>query len=317
MTYAVIDIGTNTFRLLIAAVRPGQSEESISFREIHSERIITRLGEGLSEDSLLNKEAMERGIDALRQFSKLIDEYKAEKVLAIATSALRNAKNSTEFIARAKDAAGIKIEIITGEKEAELTAAGMVIDINSPGSCLMVDIGGGSTELIFAGANTPLTAQSLELGVVYLAEKYMKSDPPSGSDLELLRKDISDKLETVRELYTNLITPKTLFMGTAGTITALAAALQRLEKYDHDRVHNFRMNITDIKDIYSKMTNMTTAERSKFLPFEPSRLDIIVPGTLILLTLLSIFGFNEITVSNYGLREGILAELYTHGHKSH
>jgi exopolyphosphatase/guanosine-5'-triphosphate,3'-diphosphate pyrophosphatase len=310
MTYAAIDIGTNTFRLLIAEVRPGQGKENFVFREIHSERIITRLGEGLSENGQLQEDASKRGIDALRQFSRLIAEHKAAKTLAVATSALRNARNSSEFIKSAKDSAGIKIEIISGEKEAALTAAGMLVDIEPPSSSLMLDIGGGSTEMIFSGANTPLRSESLDLGVVYLAEKHMKSDPPSSTDLEQLGKDISDKLETVRELFTDLITRDTILMGTAGTITALAAALQQLEKYDHDRVHHFRMNVTDIKSIYSEMTQMTTAERSKILPFEPSRLDIIVPGTLILLRLMSIFRFNEIVVSNYGLREGILADLY-------
>jgi exopolyphosphatase/guanosine-5'-triphosphate,3'-diphosphate pyrophosphatase len=310
MTYAAIDIGTNTFRLLIADIRPGQGKDNISFREIRSERIITRLGNGLSEDGLLKKDALERGIDALRQFRKLIDEENCEKVLAVATSALRNAGNSAEFITSAKESSGIEIEIITGKAEAELTAAGMLIDIDRPGSCLMVDIGGGSTELIFKGETVTPAVRTLDLGVVYLAEKYMKSDPPSENDLEMLGKEISDKLETVREFFTSLITPETILMGTAGTITALAAALQQLEKYNHDRVHNFRMNITDLNGICSEMTEMTTAERSKFLPFEPSRLDIIVPGTLILLTLMSIFRFNEIVVSNYGLREGILAELY-------
>ena len=176
----------------------------ISFREIHSDRIITRLGEGLSEDGLLQKEAMERGIDALRQFSGTIAKHKVKMVLAIATSALRNAGNSAEFITGAKDSAGIDIEIVTGEKEAELTAAGMLIDINAPASALMLDIGGGSTELIFTGSNAPLTVQSLDLGVVYLAERYIKSDPPSGNDLELLGKEISDRLETVRELFTKM-----------------------------------------------------------------------------------------------------------------
>ena len=317
MILSAIDIGTNTFRLLIAAVSPGQWDESIAFREIHSERIITRLGEGLSKDRLLKKEAMERGIDALRQFSKLITEHRSEKVLAVATSALRNARNSAEFIMSAKDSTGIEIEIISGEKEAELTASGMLIDINRPGSCLMVDIGGGSTELIFTGTNTRQTLQSLDLGVVSLAEKYMKSDPPSNTDLELLRQEISDKIETVRELFKNMITPETLFMGTAGTITALAASIQRLAKYDPDKIHKYKMNIGHIKDIFTNISGITTVERNKFLRFEPSRLDIIVPGTLILLKLMSVFRFNEIVVSNNGLREGILAELYTHGHKSH
>ncbi len=310
MTYAAIDIGTNTFRLLIAEVRPGQGKENFVFREMHSARIITRLGEGLSKDRLLQEDARERGINALRQFSRLISEHKAKRTLAIATSALRNAGNSSEFIKSAKDSAGIEIEIISGEKEAAVTAAGMLMDIETPSSSLMLDIGGGSTEMIFTGADTQMKSESLDLGVVYLAEKYMKSDPPSSTDLEQLGKDISEKLESVRELFENLITPDTILMGTAGTITALAAALQQLEKYDHDRVHHFRMNVTDIKNIYSEMTRMTTAERSNLLPFEPSRLDIIVPGTLILLTLMSIFRFNEIVVSNYGLREGILAELY-------
>lgn len=310
-TLAAIDIGTNTFRLLIAAVCPGQGNSGISVREIHSERIITRLGEGLSENGLLKKEAMTRGIDALKQFSSLISEHHAEKVLATATSALRNAKNSNEFIARAKESAGIEIEIITGDKEAELTAAGILVDMQKPESSLMIDIGGGSTELIFTNFDAPLNIRSIDLGVVYLAEKYMKSDPPSERELELLEKEISGKLETVRDAFAELITPKTLITGTAGTITALAAALQHLEKYDHEKVHNYRMKIPDIQQIYSAMIHMTTAQRSKFLPFEPSRLDIIVPGTLILLKLMSIFGFNELIVSNYGLREGILTELYT------
>lgn len=314
MTYAAIDIGTNTFRLLIAEVRPGQVEGVISFREIHSERIITRLGDGLSKDGFLKPEALERGIGALIQFSKLIAEHKAEKVLAIATSALRNASNSNEFILSAKNSAGIKIEIVTGKKEAALTAAGMLIDIEAPASSLLIDIGGGSTELIFTGDNITPAVQTLDLGVVYLAEKYMQSNPPSNTDLDLLGNEISDKLKSVREFFTGMITPETLLMGTAGTITALAAALQGLNKYDHDSIHNFRMKIADVNNIYSEMKNITDAERKKLLPFEPSRLDIIVPGTLILLKLMSTFGFNNILVSNYGLREGILAELFRREH---
>ena len=317
MTYAVIDIGTNTFRLLIADVGPGQGGTGISFREIHSERIITRLGEGLSEDGLLKKEASARGIDALERFSRLINEHKAEKVLAIATSALRNAGNSAEFIKNVKDSSGIEIEIITGEKEAGLTAAGMLIDMEAPASALMLDIGGGSTELIFTGDNVTPAVRTIDLGAVYLAERYMKSDPPSAADLELLGNEISERLESVRGFFTKMITPGTILMGTAGTITALAAALQRLEKYDHEKIHKYTMNIADIKKIYAEMSVITTSERTGFLPFESSRLDIIVPGTLILLRLMTILGFDEIVVSDYGLREGILAELYTHGHKSH
>ena len=317
MTYAAIDIGTNTFRLLIADVSPGQGKNIISFDEICSKRIITRLGEGISESGLLNKEAQERGIKALKEFLDLITQHKSWKVLAIATSAFRKAKNSGEFIKKVKDSTGLEIKIITGKREAEITAAGMVINIEPSASSLMIDIGGGSTELIFAGQDIPPALLTLELGVVYLAEKFMKSDPPSDADLKLLEEEISRKLESVKEFLPWPIPEETVFMGTAGTITALAAAVQRLKKYDHERIHNFKLNMTDVNKMYSELSRVTTAERSRFFPFEPSRLDIIVPGTLILLKLMQITKFYNITVSNYGLLEGILAELYTCGHKSH
>ncbi|GBE03634.1 MAG TPA: Ppx/GppA family phosphatase [Nitrospirae bacterium] len=310
MTYAAIDIGTNTFRLLIAEVRPGQDKNIISFDEICSKRIITRLGEDISENGLLNTEVQERGIKALKEFADLIAEHKTEKVLAIATSALRKAKNSLEFINKVKDLTDLEIKIITGEKEAWLTAAGMAIDINRPGPCLMLDIGGGSTELIFTGDNAAPAVLSLDLGVVYLTDKYMKSDPPSDADLKLLEYEISHKLESVICFLPIPIPEETVFIGTAGTITALAAAVQRLERYDHERIHNFKLNMTDVNRMYCELSRATTSEKSKFLPFEPSRLDIIVPGTLILLKLMQITKFYNITVSNYGLLEGILAELY-------
>ena len=136
------------------------------------------------------------------------------------------------------------------------------------------------------------------------------SDPPSDADLKLLEDEISCKLDSGMGFLPGPIPEEAVFIGTAGTITALAAAVQRLERYDHERIHNFKLNMTDVKMMYSDLSRTTTAERSKFLPFEPSRLDIIVPGTLILLKLMQITKFNNITVSNYGLLEGILAELY-------
>jgi exopolyphosphatase/guanosine-5'-triphosphate,3'-diphosphate pyrophosphatase len=310
ITLAAIDIGTNTFRLLIAEVRPGKGNNIISFDEICSERVITRLGEGIFEKGLLTEQAQERGLEALKRFSNLIKKYNAENFLSIATSALRKAENGKEFIAKAKESTGLEIEIITGEKEAELTSTGIVIGIDPPASSLMVDIGGGSTELIFKGDNVPPAPLTLELGVVYLAEEYMKDDPPSDNDLKRLEEHILNKLEPVRVFLPGRMPEETLFIGTAGTITALAAAVQRLERYEHSKIHNYKLNITDINRMYYKMSSVTTAERSGLLPFEPSRLDIIVPGTLILLKLMQITGFNNITVSNYGLREGILAELY-------
>jgi exopolyphosphatase/guanosine-5'-triphosphate,3'-diphosphate pyrophosphatase len=318
---AAIDIGTNTFRLLIAEVRNGPDKHNYSFKEICSERIITRLGEGIHDSGHLNAEAIERGVNALKDFSRIIAANNVHKTSAIATSALRDADNSTEFIKQVKDKTGIEIEIISGEEEAGLTAAGIQIDMDIPESSLILDIGGGSTELILfknppaptllKGKNaTTLLVRSFNLGVVYLADRYMENDPPSDNDLNKIKNDVSQKINKVAGPFKKLISDKTVLTGTAGTVTALAAMAQGLDRYEHSKIHNFKLTREKVKEIFSGIATVTSQERAKYIPFEPARLDIIVPGALILLRLMEIFGFTELTVSNYGLREGILIDLY-------
>lgn len=307
---ASIDIGTNTFRLLIASVRFNPGNRNYSINEIYSERIITRLGEGIHENGLLREDAMSRGITALRKFSGIISHRNILRTSAVATSALREAGNSDMFIREAKDAAGIDIKIITGEEEARITSAGMLIDITPPETALMVDIGGGSTELIFYSHGKLLNALSLNLGVVYLAGKYMKNDPPRYADLVKMSDEVSEIIMSKSPSFAQQIHDDTVFIGTAGTITSLAAMSQRLSSFDHSRIHNFNLSRDNVRSIFSTLSVLTLKQREKHIPFELARLDIIVPGTLILLKLMEIFSFSEITVSNYGLREGILIELY-------
>ena len=312
---AAIDIGTNTFRLLIAKVlRDAHKKNNYNINEICSERIITRLGEGIHESGLIKKEALTKGITALKKFSDTISRHNVYKTSVIATSALREAKNRDEFLKKAKEATGLDIEIISGEEEARKTSLGMLLGITIPKTALMADIGGGSTELIFIRQRKPELVHSLNLGVVYLADKYMKNDPPLKKDLGHMDRHISMEIGTIVRPFSELITHnsklKTVFVGTAGTVTTLSAISQHLTKFEHNKIHNSKLTIEEIRNIFSKISTITAKERVKYHPFEPERLDIIVPGTIILLKILETFGFKEVIVSNYGLREGILLELY-------
>jgi exopolyphosphatase/guanosine-5'-triphosphate,3'-diphosphate pyrophosphatase len=165
-TLAAIDIGTNTFRLLIAEVQSDPWQKNYSIKEICSERIITRLGDGISDNGSIKRQAVTRSINALKKFSNIIYGQNVYETLAVATSALREAENSDDFLKKVKDATGLEIKVITGREEAEITASGMMIDMVLPKTALMVDIGGGSTELIFRKSKKPVLANSLNLGVV-------------------------------------------------------------------------------------------------------------------------------------------------------
>ena len=309
-TLAAIDMGTNTFRLLIAEVQPEPFQNSYSIKEFCSKRIMTRLGEGIHDNGFLKREAIDKSITALKEFNDIISRHHVYKTSAVATSALREAENSGEFLGKAKEIINFDIEVISGEEEAKLSAAGMLIDMAPPETALMVDIGGGSTELIFNARRKPLLVQSLNLGVVCLAGKYMVNDPPLSEDLKHMEEEILQKINSTAKPFKRLFTRDTVFIGTAGTITALAAMSQNLTKFDHNKIHNFKLTIDNVKNIFSAISRLSSRERAGRIPFEPARLDIIAPGTLILFKLMEIFGFKEIRVSNYGLREGILINLY-------
>jgi exopolyphosphatase/guanosine-5'-triphosphate,3'-diphosphate pyrophosphatase len=223
---------------------------------------------------------------------------------------MREAKNSTYFLQEVKDRTGFEIEIISGEEESEITAAGMLIDMVKPQSTFMIDIGGGSTELIMMSNEQSLIKQSMHLGVVYLANNYMKHDPPLEEDLNRMEEEITQQLASVAASFKELFSEETILIGTAGTVTTLATVAQNLVSFDHKRIHNCKLSLETVKNIFSDIATIHSQERADYIPFEPERLDIIVPGTLLLLKLMEMFSFNEMTVSNYGLREGILINLH-------
>lgn len=300
-TLAGIDIGTNTFRLLIAEVNNN------SLNELYSDRRITRLGEGVSLTGLLKEEAIERGLKALKEFRNIIAVHKVEAVEAVATSAFRVAKNSGNFVKRAKDETGIDLKIISEEEEAWKTFRGMKMGIEVPESSLMVDIGGGSTELILLKNGKASLIRSINLGVVYLADMYMKSDPPLDDEINGMRNEASQALASLGPQFSEA---KAL-IGTAGTITTIAAMAKGLTVFEGAMIHNTKISLDSVKDIFTAISGSARKKRAELYPvLDPSRLDIIVPGVMILLEIMMKFGFKEIIVSDNGLREGILLDLY-------
>jgi len=307
---AAIDIGTNTFRLLVAEVHPDARKKNYNITVISSKRTITRLGDGIVHNGWIQEEAVTRSIKALKLFSRIMSRFEVDKISAVATSVLREAKNSSEFLVKVKDITGLKIKVISGREEARLTASGMLIDMPPPKSALMLDIGGGSTELIFMKDGKALAVQSLDLGVVYLADKYMISDPPLTGDLMRMDEEISGKIHSSIKSFKKLVSRNTVFIGTAGTVTALAALSRNLRRFNHNKIHKSILTVDKVRNIFSALSVMPSKERAEHVPFELARLDIIVPGTLILLKLLESFGLRELTVSNYGLLEGALIDLH-------
>lgn len=303
-TLAGIDIGTNTFRLLIAET------DGKNIKEVRSERIITRLGEGLAETGCLSEKAMERGMATIERLSEIISGHRVEAIHAVATSALREARNGGDFLRRAKESTGLDIEVISEEEEAKLTFLGMTMDMGIPNSAVLVDIGGGSTEFIFVREGQVVSTRSLKLGVVYLTDRYMRNDPPAREDIEEMKAEVFRNIATIRTAQGHT-SRDTVFIGTAGTITTISAMAQGLSTFDHKRIHKYRLSLATVEEIFTIISGLSAGERAERYPvLESPRLDIIVPGTLILLEIMMTFGFKEVIVSDRGLREGIILKLY-------
>jgi exopolyphosphatase/guanosine-5'-triphosphate,3'-diphosphate pyrophosphatase len=305
-----IDIGTNTLRLLIAETGPS------SFRELFSDRRITRLGQDLERSGAISPDAAERSIKALSDFSERIDQYGVRHVAAIGTSALRNASNSSEFIAEAGKRTHLDIRVVSGEEEAGLTLLGVSRALQGPAaregfltsSALIIDIGGGSTELIVTRPGAEPVEASLPLGAVYLTERFLRHDPPSGDELLRLRDAVRRELENAgRMLRFDSVTQ---LAGTAGTITTLAAMDQRMAAYDPERINRTRLSRDTIDALVKALGSSTLEERRAIPGLESGREDIILAGAVVAQEIMERAGAGEMLVSDWGLREGIVFDLY-------
>jgi len=303
MLLSSIDVGSNTIRLLIGRV------ENRKITRLRTGMVITRLAAGIGDTGLLNPDNMEKSISVLKAFSDIISADGISHIRAVGTSALREAKNSGEFLQRVLSETGINIAVISGEEEAELTARGVMFDMPEADSSLIIDIGGGSAEWIFCRNSSPVGMGTIPTGVVKLFDNYIKSDPPSKDDILSLKKELDTVLSGLKTKIGHLINSSTVFIGTAGTVTTLASIDIGLESYGHEKIHRHSISLKTLHDITGKLIIIPLSERKKMIGLEPERADLIIPGILFTINVMELFGFTNILVSDDGLLEGSLIKL--------
>jgi exopolyphosphatase/guanosine-5'-triphosphate,3'-diphosphate pyrophosphatase len=305
--FASLDLGTNTFLLLIADICAGQLEPVLD-RET-----IVRLGKGVDAAGNLSAEAMQRGYACLQEYVKLAQQYHVEKNFTVGTSALRDAANRSEFLDAALEQTGVRIEIISGEKEARLTFAGTLSNkTNLPGPIAVLDIGGGSTEVVIgeprllSTRENSLQARSADIGSVRLTERFVQNDPVQPEEVRRIRQQAETVMRATWPAG-NLATVKTL-IGTAGTITTLAAMAQEMRAYDARRIDGFILTRQKLGELIIELRRRTLAERCELPGLSAARADVILAGAIILETFLDLYQFPELLVSDRGLRYGVLVE---------
>lgn len=306
MRAAAIDMGTNSTRLLVGEIT-GPDAELVT---LDRRMTITRLGQGVDASRRLAPEAIERTCTALREYRDAIDAVGGvDAIRATATSAARDAANRDELFAAVETALGVAPELLSGQEEARLSFLGATTGLAAiaPGPYLVVDIGGGSTEFV-VGATAPEGLISVDVGCVRLTEAWLHGDPPTAEELSqavhVVREHLAD---VVREVPT-VRTAKTL-VGLAGTVATFAMVEQGLATYDRDRVHHFRLSKAAAEDVFRTLATEAIEDRRHNPGLEPGRVDVIVGGAVILVTVMRTLGFDELLTSETDILDGIVRDL--------
>jgi exopolyphosphatase / guanosine-5'-triphosphate,3'-diphosphate pyrophosphatase len=295
---AVLDLGSNSSRLLIADVTEGR------VREVERTTRITRLAQGVDATGRLADEAIERVSAALADYRTAIDERGAEKTIAVATSAVRDAANGPEFRQMASEKFGFDLQILSGDQEAQLTFRGATA-ARPPGGdpTLVIDIGGGSTELVIGvPGEEPSFHVSTQAGAVRQTERHIKSDPPKARELTALADEVRAIL--TGSVSEDLRRATTSGIAVAGTPTSLAAIEQKLDPYDPERVHGFELQRATAERILSELAAMTEVERREVPGLHPDRAPTICAGIVILIEALRAFGLDSVETSEADILHG-------------
>ena len=304
MRVATIDLGSNTVRLLVADVDPVTRR----WRAVDADQRVTRLGEGLAATGRLGETPALRTAAVVGEYAARARRGGAERVSIVATSAVREAANGSSFAAALERSTGERVTVVTGEQEATLTLAGVLAGLGdrpAAGASVVFDIGGGSTEYILARGDRAAATVSLRLGVVDLTERYPFPGPIDWERYRDLQAEIAERL--TREVPPAIrVTPPGHLVGTAGTATTLAALDLGLPTYDAERVQGHVLTRDAIDGQLARLGALTVVERGALPCLEPGRADLIVVGTAIVLATLDLTGEERMTVSDWGLREGIL-----------
>jgi len=300
MRICAIDVGSNSVRCLVAdSIDGGRATVKQALR-------ITRLGEGMGKRNEISEEAAGRTLAAIEEFASLGGGLGTERYIIFGTAMLREASNAGSFAKRVKETTGLDLRILSGEEEAALAFDGAMSSLpHDPHTTLVLDIGGGSLELMGRASTGSLTVKSLPLGCVRLTERFIASDPPSPAELLSLRDFVSLTLE--REAAGFGSRYKTL-LGTGGTVTTAASLSLGLARYEPARVHGTSLKADVIDEQIQRLTAIPLAKRRRLPSLEEKRADIIIAGLVTLREVLGFLRFDELTVSDEGVLRGVVLE---------
>ena len=300
---ASIDIGTNTVRLLILEMKPDGS-----LREVSQARAITRLGKGMDTEKKLLNDRMDETISVLTKFRDECRKFEPLTIRTVATSAVREADNQKNFVSRIKKETALEIEVIPWEKEAALMVKGVLWKLpNVERDVLAFDIGGGSTEFILARDRQIVSAVGTQLGTVRLTEKFISHHPTDLNEYKALETYLRGELRLVKEKLLGF-SPEVL-IGTAGTVTTLAAIDGDVDPYDPEKIHGVSLTFKRVEELLEDLKNKSLVERMAMKAMEKGREDLIIVGGALVLETMRIFECNLLMVSEYGLREGIILDV--------
>jgi exopolyphosphatase/guanosine-5'-triphosphate,3'-diphosphate pyrophosphatase len=293
---AVVDIGTNSTRLLVADVEGGRVSE------VERRSRVTRLGRGVDLSGQLSDEAIEAACAAIEDYVAIYQEAGTASVDAIATSAVRDASNGEAFVAELRERFALSARVLDGEEEARLTYVGATAERPPTAPTLVIDIGGGSTELIIGSGDEIEFRASLQAGVVRHTERHIASDPPTAAELEALAADARGPIETAASELSG--TAPRAGIAVAGTPTSLAAVEMGLDPYDPERVHGHVLTLAGIQRQLSRLASAPLAERREIPGMHADRAPTIVAGVVILVETMRAFGLEQIEVSEHDILYG-------------
>jgi exopolyphosphatase/guanosine-5'-triphosphate,3'-diphosphate pyrophosphatase len=300
MRVAVIDMGTNSTRLLVADIAGGRVEE------LERRSTVTRLGRGVDTSAQLSAEAIEDVCEAVAGYIAIYQELEPDRVVAVATSAVRDSENSGAFIGELRERFALSASVLDSEEEARLTYLGACADHRATERTLVIDIGGGSTELIVgSGADIAFHA-SLQAGTVRHTERHLSDDPPTPSELERLADDVRGLIDA--QLSGHAIARAREGIAVAGTPTSLAAIDLHLEPYDPEVVQGHPLSLATIQRMCSELAAVPLEERLQVTGLHPDRAPTIVAGVVILIQAMRAFGLSEIEVSEHDILYGAALE---------
>ena len=304
---AAIDIGTNSFHLLVAAVDP----KLRTFRIIQAEKATTRLGERDPETGELTAAAMQRGLETLRQFRDLAASHRVEQIVTAATSAVREAPNGRDFLQTILDDLGMEVDLVSGPEEARLIYLGVLSGMPfGDRPHLLLDIGGGSTELILADGRDARALTSTRVGAVRLQRDFVRDDPMPPQRRSFLQAFIQGSLEPAVDKVRCRIKPgeTPVLVATSGTAMAIGSLAASEEERPPRKLHGYRVTRQSLNQVVDRLITMTPAQRRELAPINDRRAEIIVPGALILQTTMKMLGVEEFVLSERALREGLIVD---------